>query len=316
MKLVACIFLLVTLFAAAQPSAPTGFALQTINTMPSPSTTGVPAGTTLTNYTGSCSITVNNTVIDSKTLNCTVEIRAQNVTIRNSQITGSIEIYTDEGIFTGGSANNSLLIEDSRIIGPSTTTYFTGVDGVGEKNWVARRIHVTGFRRQMHCLRNCTLEHSLLHQVSTVSSPETEPTATHQSAIRGGPNFTLRGNVIHCDAPDVGEAGCSSNLTIYNAWGPQHDILIEGNYFPASTAGYCTYGGDSHNTPDSYNVIFRNNYYGRRGKGNSVPASAGSENGGPTCGYYGSSSAFTPGRPGNVWTNNVYVPDGGTVVGQ
>ena len=43
---------------------------------PGPSNTGVPAGTQLTDYTGPCSITAANTVIDGKTVNCALGIQA------------------------------------------------------------------------------------------------------------------------------------------------------------------------------------------------------------------------------------------------
>ncbi len=55
---------------------------------PGPANTGVPVGTVLTPYTGPCTITVANTVIDSKIISCELLIRADNVTIRNSHING------------------------------------------------------------------------------------------------------------------------------------------------------------------------------------------------------------------------------------
>ena len=58
--------------------------------------TGVPAGTTLTTYSGPCTITVDNTVIDSKTVNCSLFIEAENVTITKSQINGRIHVDSDD----------------------------------------------------------------------------------------------------------------------------------------------------------------------------------------------------------------------------
>ena len=46
---------------------------------PGPDNTGVPVGTVLTPYTGPCTITVANTVIDSKIISCELLIRANNV---------------------------------------------------------------------------------------------------------------------------------------------------------------------------------------------------------------------------------------------
>lgn len=44
---------------------------------PGPSNTGVPAGTTLSDYTGPCTITTADTVIDSKTVTCKILVRAK-----------------------------------------------------------------------------------------------------------------------------------------------------------------------------------------------------------------------------------------------
>jgi hypothetical protein len=65
---------------------------------PSASNTGVPAGTSLTAYDGPCQITEDNTVIDSKTVNCGTDglsVRAANLVIRNSKVNGVIRLDTD-----------------------------------------------------------------------------------------------------------------------------------------------------------------------------------------------------------------------------
>ena len=51
-------------------------------------TPGIPAGTTLTNYTGPTTITTNGTVIDSVYIAGGITINADNVTIKNSHIDG------------------------------------------------------------------------------------------------------------------------------------------------------------------------------------------------------------------------------------
>ena len=64
---------------------------------PNASNTGVPAGTTLTAYTESCSISTANTTITAKTMNCPngVLVQAANVTITKSKVTGNIVVDTD-----------------------------------------------------------------------------------------------------------------------------------------------------------------------------------------------------------------------------
>lgn len=271
-----------------------------------PTNTGVPVGTNLTTYTGSCTISVANTVIDSKIINCApILINAVNVTISKSRINGYVGVKSTEGVWTGGSNTNSLNISDSEIIGP-TSIDNNSPTGLGEMHWYAKRISITGFRRSAHCLRECTLENSYLKQDGTPLPGSTlEPYAIHASALRGGPNMVIRGNTIHCAMADVQEAGCSSNLTIYGEYGQQHDITVEDNYFPPTGGGYCVYGGDSHNRTDATRIVFRNNFFGRKPKGTSQHT----VNGAATCGYYGTGTSFTPGNAGNVWTGNVYVPD-------
>jgi hypothetical protein len=56
---------------------------------PGPATTGVPSGTVLTTYTGPTTITVDNTVIDSKYIPFHLIIRARNVRITRCEIVGA-----------------------------------------------------------------------------------------------------------------------------------------------------------------------------------------------------------------------------------
>ena len=57
---------------------------------PGPQNTGVPVGVVLTTYTGPCTITVANTVIDSKIITCDIDVRATGVVIRRSEIHGYV----------------------------------------------------------------------------------------------------------------------------------------------------------------------------------------------------------------------------------
>jgi hypothetical protein len=57
---------------------------------PGSTNTGVPAGTTLTAYTGPKTITTAGTVIDGKDVNGALRIEAKNVTIKNSKVHGDL----------------------------------------------------------------------------------------------------------------------------------------------------------------------------------------------------------------------------------
>ena len=252
---------------------------------PNASNTGVPAGTQLTAYTGPCTITAANTVIDSKTVNCDLLIRAAGVVIRNSKINGSVA--TEEN-----STGYSFTITDSHVDAGDRI-----VTGVGAVNFTAVRVHVQGGNRSMHCWHDCEIRDSYVHGQMT-----DETGVAHESGIRMGRNVTLRHNTITCDAPDVPpDAGCSAALTGYGDFAPVENNLVENNYFPGTTGGFCAYGGSSQGKPYSdatNNIRFIGNVFGRGSSGR--------------CGWYGAITSFDTSEPGNVWSNNTWTD--GTVL--
>lgn len=258
-------------------STPSGF--------PNASNTGVPAGTQLTPYTGPCTVTAANTVIDSKTVNCDLVIRTSGVTIRNSKINGTVS--TEEN-----STGYSFTLTDSHVDAGDRI-----VTGVGAVNFTAVRVHVQGGNRSIHCWRDCEIRDSYVHGQMT-----DETGTAHESGIRMGRNATLRHNTITCDAPDVPpDAGCSAALTGYGDFAPVENNLVENNYFPGTTGGFCAYGGSSRGKPYSdstNNIRFIGNVFGRGSSGR--------------CGYYGAITSFDTSEPGNVWSNNTW--EDGTVL--
>jgi hypothetical protein len=257
------------------PTPPSGGMAVLGRHFPDSGTTGVPSGTALTKYTGPCTISESNVVIDKKTIDCSLRITGKNVTIKNSVLNGAI--YTSKGSFT-------VTDSDIRLSATEDT-------GVGEANFTLNRVEITGGRRSVNCASNCTVEASYLHAQGK------DPTGTaHQSAIRMGANSVIRGNTIACDAPESPPAGgCSAALTGYGDFAVVEKNTIDGNLFLASNAGYCAYGGSSTGKPYSNgvnNVKFTNNIW-QRGKTG-------------VCGIWGPIVSFQPNLPGNVWTNNVY----------
>ena len=263
--------------AAVPPPSPGAF--------PDASTTGVPAGVTLTPYTGPCTITSANTVIDAQTIDCDLSIQAANVTISRSKINGSVA--TDES-----STGFSFTITDSEVdAGDRVAT------GVGAVSFTVIRIHVRGGNRSIHCWRDCEIRDSYVHGQMT-----DETGVAHESGIRMGQNATIRHNTILCDAPDVPpDAGCSADLTGYGDFGPVQNNVIDDNLFKATTGGTCAYGGSSQGKPysnDANHIQFTNNVF-ERGPGGK-------------CGYWFAITDFDPSLPGNVWTGNTW-DDGSTL---
>lgn len=249
---------------------------------PSAATTGVPPGTSLSTYTGPCSIQTDHVVIDAKTINCDLRILAQGVTIKNSVINGTI--YSDPDYFNG-----SFTLTDSEVRMPQTAG-----TGIGDVNFVVTRVEVTGGSRSINCAANCTVQDSYLHGQYTDKRG-----IDHESAIRMGANSIIRHNTMTCDATPVPpDAGCSAALTGYGDFAIVQKNTIDGNLIdggPFGSMGYCAYGGSTTGKPYSKgvnNIKFTNNIFMRGPNGK--------------CGIWGPITSFDTAAPGNVWSNNVW----------
>lgn len=274
---------------------PSGGTVVLGRSFPNADTTGVPAGTVLTPYTGPCLIDTPDVVIDSKTVSNCDEIRvfARGLIIRNSVING--HIYVDYNANVG-----SFTITDSEVHAspdwPDT--------GIGDAFFTATRVEVTGGSRSINCYAQCTVQDSYVHgQMSDPSG------SNHESGIRVNTNSHLIHNTITCDAPNFDpDAGCSAAITGYPDFDPVTGNVIQNNLIDASTgAGYCAYGGSTGGKPYSgqtKNVTFADNIW-RRG---TRPGQDGSFQ----CGYWGPITSFDVNAPGNVWSNNLF--DDGSIV--
>jgi hypothetical protein len=250
---------------------------------PNSSNTGAPRGLRLTPYTGPCTITGDNTVIDAKVVNCDLTIRARYVVIRRSRINGYVSSGTDKN------SGYSFMLEQSTVDasprGPRQVT------AVGEVNFTVIRSHVFGGNRGANCWYACTIVGSYVH------GQDTDPSGTwHESGIRMGERAVIRANTIACDAPDVPpDGGCSAPLTGYGDFGPVRDNVIDGNLFKATTGGACAYGGSSRGKPFSNaasGIRFANNVFERGKTGH--------------CGVWFAITDFDPSAPGNAWRRNVW----------
>lgn len=249
---------------------------------PNAATTGVSPGTALTNYTGPCSIQTDNVTIDKKTINCDLRILAQNVTIKNSIINGTI--YSDPDYFNG-----SFTLTDSEVRMPQSSG-----TGIGDVNFVVTRVEVTGGSRSINCAANCTVQDSYLHGQYTDKRG-----IDHESAIRMGANSVIQHNTITCDATPVPpDAGCSAALTGYGDFAIVQKNTIDNNLIdggPYGSMGYCAYGGSTTGKPYSNGVNsirFTNNVFMRGPNGK--------------CGIWGPITSFDSSAPGNIWSNNVW----------
>jgi hypothetical protein len=248
-----------------------------------PSTSGFPgAGSTgtrgakLAAYSGSCKITKAGTVIDGKSVNCGLDIRAKNVVIRHSKVSGHVN--SDDG--------GSVTIQDSEVdVG---TGYEAAISGT---NLTVQRSNVHGGEASVNCWGNCTVTDSWLHGQYMPAGAD-----WHLDAFlsNGASNVVLRHNTLACDHDGTQDGGCSANVGIFGDFAKNSHYTIDHNLFVASEGmSYCTYGGSTDSKPyPADNMVFTSNVFQRGSNGK--------------CGQYGAVAAFDPGRPGNRWENNVW----------
>jgi Domain of unknown function (DUF4082) len=260
---------------------------------PNSSNTGVPAGTTLTNYTGTCTLGAG-AVIDAKTINCNLVIKGAGVTITRSQINGTVT--SDHS--ASGSSTSSVSVTDSYINGGNQETFPTfGYDSV-----TLLRDEVVGGPYSVQCNSNCSVTDSYLH--GQYISPGS---AAHINAFltNGGSGFVLKHNTVWCSVSQTsGDGGCSGDASLFGDFAPIKNATFTDNYFHSTHGSYCVYAGwePSKSYPIPSNVVITNNVFQR-----------GTDLGqhGYTCGYFGPDTSFYSGNS-NVWSGNVY--DDGTAV--
>jgi len=193
--------------------------------------TGVPVGTVLTTYTGPETITVAGTVINGKSMKC-VNIKAANVVIRNSKITGPC-FYGVEMI------SGSLLIEYSEV----TCVDGTGT-GIADDGFTASHVYVHD------CENGFSLGSNNIVRDSYISAREAT-SAGHGDGIQSvsATNVTIQHNTFDLFNP-VTSSIIMDNLTMKN-------LLVRDNFVSSGALTiYCPEATSS-------NVQYINNrFYG------------------------------------------------------
>ena len=253
---------------------------------PGPSNTGVPAGAVLTDYTGPCRITSATTIIDSKTVNCDIEIAASGVVIKNSKINGSV---------VSENAGGSVTVTDSTIdAGDVNATGNDGPRAIEDRNFTLIRVETVRGISGGFCEENCEVRDSWIH-----GQDRDEGGQAHMSGFRQGSGTSPNSqrfihNTIRCDAPEVApESGCSADLTGYGDFATIQNNLVQRNLLEWSpSSGFCAYGGSTLSKPfgPGSNNTWQDNIFQRGPSGK--------------CGVYGATTDFGAGLRGNVFENN------------
>jgi hypothetical protein len=269
---------------------------------PGTANTGVPAGTVLTAYTGSCVITADNTIIDGKNVDCSggapdnLSIHASNVTIRNSYVHGIVFADTDLNI------NWSFTLIDSQVDGLSQDLPTTGV---GNVTIVRSNLH--GGHNGLQCDNKgsvCSIKDSYIHGQYQPATGDSHLGGMLTDGLQSGATMQVQHNTVACDAiTNVDGGGCSGDINLIPNFAFAHDVTIQKNLLVAAVGnsfGFCTYGGDKPGSgfDNGFNIVYRDNIFQKGSSG--------------TCGFFGPVSNYNPAGVGNVWSNNLY--DDGTSV--
>jgi len=197
-------------------------------TFPDASTTGVPAGTVLTAYTGPSRITQAGTVIDHKLITTPLVIAgpASNVTIRNSRIQaeGYWLVLNDEGA-------TNLEIVDSELDGQGHSANDAAVAG---RNYTLTRVNIHGTIDGLKLGDNVTVQDSWIHDLVVTS-------ASHNDGMQslGADNVLIRHNTV------VIAGNATSAILLSTGSGAQRNIRIEDNL--VGGGAFTIYGGYDRN---------------------------------------------------------------------
>jgi hypothetical protein len=218
------------------------------STWPDASNTGVPAGTTLTNYTGPAVVTTNGTLIENKTINGGITVKASNVTIRNCRINQSAW-FGVEGQYSPG-----LRIERCTIVGPGKNgepnSCILGGDPAGA-TFIANNL--SGVCIGIQTTGTCTIKDNYIHDLA---GGQADPHFDGITLFAGQSGTLIEHNNIIVPS-DHGTA--SVLIGTGNNWGPISNTVIRNNRM-AGAPSYTIYsnGGTQSNNKVSGTQIIDN----------------------------------------------------------
>jgi hypothetical protein len=266
---------------------------------PNASTTGVPAGTALSTYTGPLTITKCGVVISNVTINGSLQVAVGNGTHSASTPCVTINNSTINGVVGTGSSTGSdgpLVLNHVEVSAPTTSN----VQAVALSNFYLDSVNVHGGANGgVECYGYCSISNSWIHDFYNAGS-------THYDGIISNGNsglpLVIDHNSIGCNfyasAPGA-NGGCSADLGLFGDFGTISNVTVTNNLFLAGPSAYCMYGGNVAGKayPNPSNVVATGNTFQRGANGK--------------CGIYGAIIDWAPGS-GDAWSNNVW--DDGAVL--
>ncbi|MGB7982160.1 MAG: DUF4082 domain-containing protein [Candidatus Nanopelagicales bacterium] len=191
---------------------------------PSAATTGVPAGTSLSAYTGPSRITNAGTVIENKLITTPLVITssANNVKIRNCRIAarGFWLVLNDEGA-------TNLQITDSELDGLNNTNNDAAVAG---RNYTLTRVNIHNTVDGLKLGSNVTVRDSFIHDLVVAGD-------SHNDGMQslGAADVLIEHNTI------ISPRASTSAIILSTGSGAQHRITMRNNLLGGGA--YTVYGG-------------------------------------------------------------------------
>lgn len=204
--------------------------------MPNASNTGVPDGTALTAYTGSCNITTSNVVIDAKTISCALTITGSNVRLSRFRLTaGSYNAITVKG--------SGVVIEDGEIDCRGVDSY--GINVTGGTGLMVRRVDISNCGNGIEPGNGTTFRDSFVHDLKGSSAEHVDGV----SFDYGQDNVSIIHNTVDVtnSSPQAVSAlmltnyggGCAGIIVTDNLWrGGGFTIYFEGQWSGAITVEF------------------------------------------------------------------------------
>lgn len=220
-------------------TVPVNVTAPVVGGLPTPQSTGVPAGTVLTPYTGPTQITAANTVIQDKLITTDIEfLNASNFIIRRCKV------YSGSGT-TGGYGNINVhgtswgLIEDVEIACPATEQYDRSIQTIGRvgsatKKLTIRRVYAHGGFRGMDITSSGYID--MIDCYMAYNDNPGTGERSHASAIRaaGGVSYCTFTNCVF----GVGAQSFSSGLiATYPENGANHHLTFTGGLWDLRDQG-------------------------------------------------------------------------------
>jgi hypothetical protein len=261
---------------------------------PGSNNTGVPVGKRLPSRDREVVIYEDGAIMENIEVTGQITIRADDVTIRKSDVSGFVYLDTDDP----SSPTWYVTIEDSEI---NSGTNERAAVSLGQ--FTLLRANMRGGHIGALCGGDCIVTDSWLHDQYL---PPNDDWHLGGFLSNGGSDILLEHNTISCDPANNGfGGGCTGDLNLIADFAAIENITINDNFLKANAdAGYCLLAGYNAGKPfglAANNIDITNNIFERGTSG--------------TCASFGVATDYSilgSPSPGSSWVNNRY--DDGTVI--